>query len=75
MNPRVFLSGLDSAFLSLETPSTPMNVMGTFVLNASGASSGYSYKRVHHLVQERAPGLARGEGALPDPAPVSAREN
>ena len=57
MNPRASLSGLDSAFLSLETPSTPMNVMGTFVLDASSASGGYSYERLLHLVEERAPGL------------------
>ncbi len=58
MNPRVSLSGLDSAFLSLETPSTPMHVMGTFVLDASNASGGYSYQRVLRLVKKRAPGLA-----------------
>jgi WS/DGAT/MGAT family acyltransferase len=58
MNSRVSLSGLDSAFLSLETPSTPMHIIGTFVLDASSASGGYSYERVLRLVEERAPGLA-----------------
>ena len=58
MNPRVSLSGLDSAFLSLETPSTPMNVVGTLVLDASSASGGLSYERVLRLVEERAPRLA-----------------
>ena len=58
MNPRVSLSGLDSAFLSLETPSTPMHVMGTFVLDVSSASGSYSYERVLRLVEERAPALA-----------------
>ena len=37
MSSRVSLSGLDSAFLSLETPSTPMHMLGTFVLDASNA--------------------------------------
>ena len=58
MNPRVSLSGLDSAFLSLETPSTPMHMMGTFVLDASSASGGYSFERILHLVEERMPHLA-----------------
>ena len=75
MNPRASLSGLDSAFLSLETPSTPMNVMGTFVLDASSASDGYSYERVLELVEERAPGLARGERVPSDRVPVVTREN
>lgn len=58
MNPRASLSGLDSAFLSLETPTTPMNVVGTLVLEASSARAGYSYQRLLRLVEERAPGLA-----------------
>jgi diacylglycerol O-acyltransferase len=57
MSPRVSLSGLDSAFLSLETPTTPMNILGTFVLDASGAS-GYSYERLLERVEARAPTLA-----------------
>jgi len=57
MNLRVSLSGLDSAFLSLETPSAPMNVVGTLVLDASSPGGG-SYERVLHLVEERAPRLA-----------------
>ena len=52
MSPRASLSGLDSAFLSLETPTTPMNIMGTFVLDASSARGGYSYERVLDLVEE-----------------------
>jgi WS/DGAT/MGAT family acyltransferase len=58
MTPRVSLSGLDAAFLSLETPSTPMHMMGTFVLDASGASGGYSFERILRLVEERMPDLA-----------------
>lgn len=58
MIPRVSLSGLDSAFLSLETPTTPMNIIGTFVLDASGAGGGYSYERLLERVEARAPTLA-----------------
>ena len=58
MNPQESLSGLDSAFLSLETPTTPMHVMGVFVLDASGANGDYSYERVLRLIEQRAPGLA-----------------
>lgn len=53
MNTQVSLSGLDSAFLSLETPNTPMHLMGTFVLDASSASGGYSFERIFRLVEER----------------------
>ena len=58
MSSRVSLSGLDSAFLSLETPSAPMNVVGTLVLDASSPSGACSYERVLRLVEERAPRLA-----------------
>lgn len=58
MNSRASLSGLDSAFLSLETPSAPMNVVGTLVLDASGPSGACSYERVLRLVEQRAPRLA-----------------
>lgn len=58
MNTQTSLSGLDSAFLSLETPSTPMHMMGTFVLDASSASGGYSFERILRLMEERMPDLA-----------------
>jgi WS/DGAT/MGAT family acyltransferase len=58
MNPRVSLSGLDSVFLSLETPSTPMHMMGAFVLDASSTGGGYSYQRMVRIVEGRAPSLA-----------------
>jgi hypothetical protein len=57
MNAQLSLSGLDSAFLSLETPSTPMHVMGTFVLDASDSGS-YSFERILRLLEERVPDLA-----------------
>lgn len=68
MNPQTPLSGLDSAFLSLETPSTPMHIMGTFVLDASSASGGYSFERILRLVEERIPDvvpLRRRLAAIP----------
>jgi diacylglycerol O-acyltransferase len=58
MKTHASLSGLDAAFLSLETPSTPMHMLGTFVLDASGASGGYSFERILRLVEERMPDLA-----------------
>jgi WS/DGAT/MGAT family acyltransferase len=58
MNAHVSLSGLDSAFLSLETPSTPMHMIGTFVLDASSASGGYSFERILRLLEQRIPDLA-----------------
>jgi WS/DGAT/MGAT family acyltransferase len=58
MSTRVTLSGLDVAFLSLETPSTPMNVVATFVLDASSAGDGCSYGEILRLVEQRLPRLA-----------------
>jgi WS/DGAT/MGAT family acyltransferase len=58
MNRAVSLSGLDAAFLSLETPSTPMNIVGTLVLDPSSGAGGYSYERVLRLVEARLPPLA-----------------
>jgi diacylglycerol O-acyltransferase len=56
--PPVSLSGLDAAFLSLETPSTPMHMMCAFVLDARGADGGYSFERILGLVEDRMPRLA-----------------
>lgn len=58
MSARMTLSGMDAAFLSLETPSTPMNVVATFVLDASSAEDGCSYGEILRLVEERLPRLA-----------------
>jgi diacylglycerol O-acyltransferase len=58
MSSRASLSGLDVAFLSLETPSTPMNVLGTLLLDPAGGSGGYSYERVLRQVEERLSRLA-----------------
>ncbi len=53
MRPHVSLSGLDAAFLSLETPSTPMNMVGTLLLDPSSARGGYSYERLRRVMEER----------------------
>lgn len=58
MSAPVSLSGLDVAFLALETPNTPMNVMGTLVLDASGLRGGIAFERVLRLMEARAPHLA-----------------
>ena len=56
MSRLVSLSGLDVAFLALETPTTPMNVVATFVLDAS--SGRFSHDAILRLVNERLPRLA-----------------
>ncbi|HTF33871.1 MAG TPA: wax ester/triacylglycerol synthase family O-acyltransferase [Myxococcota bacterium] len=58
MSSPVSLSGIDAVFLSLETPSTPMNIVGALVLDPANASGGYFYERVLHLMEERLPRLA-----------------
>jgi hypothetical protein len=50
MSSRVSLSGIDAAFLALETPSTPMNIVGVLVLDPG--SGGCAYERVL-LMEER----------------------
>ena len=47
------LSGLDAAFLSLETPNTPMNVVGTILLDPSTAEDGFSRGQVLRLLAAR----------------------
>jgi WS/DGAT/MGAT family acyltransferase len=49
---------MDAAFLSLETPNTPMNVMGTFLLDPTSAGDDYSCERVVQQIEERLIGLA-----------------
>ena len=44
---------MDAAFLSLETPNTPMNVMGTFLLDPTSAGDDYSCERVLQQIEER----------------------
>jgi WS/DGAT/MGAT family acyltransferase len=52
------LSGIDSAFLSLETPTTPMNIVGAILLDPSTAPHGCSFDSIRALVKQRVPRLA-----------------
>lgn len=49
---------MDAAFLSLETPSTPMNVIGTFLFDLSRAGGRSACARIVETVEERLAGLA-----------------
>ena len=52
------LSGLDAAFLYLETERTPMNMIGTVVVDASGPQSRFCFEGILELLRGRVPGLA-----------------
>ena len=47
------LSGLDAAFLSLETSNTPMNIIGTILVEPSAGGGSFSYERILRLVEQR----------------------
>ncbi len=47
------LSGLDSAFLSVETPGNSLHVMAVMLLDTSTISGGYSFESFHDLMAER----------------------
>jgi len=47
------LSGLDGAFLALESPTTHLQIMGTMVFNPSDVPGGLSFRRIRSLVDER----------------------
>jgi len=49
------LTGLDSAFLALETSSAHMHVMATMVLDPSTAPDGFGVETIKALVAERLP--------------------
>lgn len=46
------LSGMDSAFLSLETPESPMHVVGVLLLDPA-AGDGYSRERLQQVIADR----------------------
>lgn len=52
------LTGLDAAFLALETPTAHMHVMATMVLDPSDVPGGLDIDRVRALISERLPRLA-----------------
>jgi diacylglycerol O-acyltransferase / wax synthase len=47
------LTGLDAAFLSMETPAAHMQVMGIAVVDPTTATRGFSYEHVRDLVESR----------------------
>src|ERR671911_1547733 len=51
------LTGLDAAFLALETPSTHMHVMATMVLDPSDVPHGFTVETMRKLIAERLPRL------------------
>jgi WS/DGAT/MGAT family acyltransferase len=52
------LTGLDGAFLALESPTTHLHVMGTMVFDPSDVPGGLSFRRIRSLVDERVPLVA-----------------
>jgi WS/DGAT/MGAT family acyltransferase len=47
------LTGLDAAFLAIETPSAHMQILGTAVVDPAGAPPGSFYERIHALMDAR----------------------
>jgi WS/DGAT/MGAT family acyltransferase len=53
VGPMQRLSGLDSAFLALETPSAHMHVMSSAVVDPSTSPNGFSFESVRELLEAR----------------------
>jgi WS/DGAT/MGAT family acyltransferase len=49
------LTGLDGAFLALESPTTHLHIMGAMVFDPSGLPGGLGFRRIRSLVDERVP--------------------
>jgi len=47
------LTGLDGAFLALESPTTHLHIMGTMVFDPTGVPGGLGHRRVRAVVGER----------------------
>jgi diacylglycerol O-acyltransferase len=47
------LTGLDGAFISLESPTTHLHILGALVFDPSGVDGGVDFDRVRELVSER----------------------
>jgi WS/DGAT/MGAT family acyltransferase len=47
------LTGLDAAFLALETPSAHMHVMGVAIVDPTTSPKGFSYERVREVLESR----------------------
>ncbi len=52
------LSGLDAAFLYLETDHTPMNMLGTVIVDASDPKSRFCFEEIRTLLEARLHRLA-----------------
>jgi len=52
------VTGLDGAFLALESPTTHLHMMGTMVFDPSTVRGGLSFRRIRSLVDERVPLVA-----------------
>lgn len=52
------LTGLDGAFLALESPTTHLHVMGTMVFDPAGVPGGLGFRRIRSLIDERVPLVA-----------------
>ncbi len=51
----VRLTGLDGAFLALESPTTHLHIMGTMVFDPAALPGGLGFRRIRSLVAERVP--------------------
>jgi len=49
------LTGLDGAFLALESPTTHLHIMGTMVFDPSDLDRALTFRRIRSLVGERVP--------------------
>jgi diacylglycerol O-acyltransferase / wax synthase len=49
------LTGLDGAFLALESPTTHLHIMGAMVFDPTGVPGGLGFRRIRALVDERVP--------------------
>ena len=51
-------TGLDGAFLALESPTTHLHIMGTMVFDPSNSDGVLTFRRIRSLVKERVPLVA-----------------
>lgn len=49
------LTGLDGAFLALESPTTHLHILGAMVFDPAAVPGGLSFRRIRSLVDERVP--------------------
>jgi WS/DGAT/MGAT family acyltransferase len=49
------LSGLDGAFLAMESPTTHLHIMGLLILDPTDVPGGLTFQRIRRLVADRVP--------------------